>query len=125
MESFQKKSTRYLLSVVVVYALLVASHQGEFWPFSIYPMFSQAGKPWSRAIMRDMSSTPENKRWETTTLDNLHGVPVSLREYGVDQIDYANYVSKTTDWTWDRKSAFQQMLGKENIQEKKTNDNAS
>lgn len=118
MESFQKKSTRYLLSVLLAYAVLVAPHKGEFWPFSIYPMFSKAGQPWSRAIVRDMSSVPDSLRWKTTTLNNLQGSPVSLQDYGVDQIDYANYVSKTKNWTWDRQWALQQMFGEENIKDK-------
>lgn len=119
MKSFQKKSTRYLLSALLAFAILVAPHEGEFWPFSIYPMFSKAGKTWNRAIVRDMSSVPDSLHWETTDLYNLPGSPVSLQKYGVDQIDYANYVSKTKNWTWERQLAFQQMFGKENIKDKR------
>lgn len=119
MGSFQKKSSRYLLFVLVIYAVLVAPHEGEFWPFSIYPMFSKAGQPWTRAIARDMTSTPEQQRWETTDLQGLHGSPVSLQDFGVDQIDYANFVSKTDHWDHKRQTALQQMFGSQNLADKK------
>lgn len=118
MKSFQKKSTRYLLSVLVVFVLLVAPHEGEFWPFSIYPMFSQAGNPWTRALVRDVTETPDSLKWKTTDLENLHGMPVALQDYGVDQIDFANFISKTQHWTPKRKQALQVMFGKENIKDR-------
>ena len=52
--TFRRKALRITLGTLIVYALLVATHLGEFWPFSIYPMFSQAGNPWSRAVVREM-----------------------------------------------------------------------
>lgn len=115
MESFQKKSIQYLLAVLVVFALLVAPHEGEFWPLSIYPMFSQAGNPWTRALVRDVSATPDSLKWKATDLEGLNGTPVALQEYGVDQIDFANFISKTETWTPKRKKALQVMFGKENI----------
>jgi hypothetical protein len=118
MESFQKKSTRYLLSVLLVFTLLVATHKGEFWPLSIYPMFSQAGNPWTRALVRDVSTTPDSLKWETTDLEGLNGNPVALQKYGVDQIDFANFISKTDTWTPERKRALQVMFGKENIKDR-------
>lgn len=57
----QREDLRYAFSQVlppncrrglVVYGLLVAIHLGEFWPFSIYPMFSQTGNPWTGAAER-------------------------------------------------------------------------
>lgn len=118
MESFQKQSTRYLLLTLLAYALLVAPHEGEFWPFSIYPMFSQAGNPWTRALVRDVSATPDSVKWQATDLENLNGSPIALRELGVDQIDFANFISKTEMWTSQRKSALQVMFGEENIKDR-------
>lgn len=118
MESFQKQSTRYLLSVLVVFALLLAPHEGEFWPFSIYPMFSKAGNPWTRALVRDVTDTPDNLKWKTTDLETLQGTPVVLQDFGVDQIDFANFISKTKTWTPERKRALQVMFGKENIKDR-------
>lgn len=53
---FPKRALHIVGGVLVVYALLVATHLGEFWPFSIYPMFSQAGTPWTRAVVRELPS---------------------------------------------------------------------
>lgn len=115
METFQKKSVRTLLILLAAFALLVAPHEGEFWPFSIYPMFSKAGKPWSRAVVRDVTNVPDSLRWQVTDLDNLNGSPVALREYGVDAIDFANFVSKTKEWDLERRLALQTMFGKEQL----------
>lgn len=118
MNSFQEKSTRYLIAVFIVYGLLVAPHEGEFWPFSIYPMFSKAGNPWTRALVRDVTNTPDSLKWQSTDLQSLNGSPVALQDYGVDQIDFANFVSKTKEWTPQRKQALQVMFGKGNIKDR-------
>jgi len=112
---FQQKASRYLLSVMLVYALLMATHKGEFWPLSIYPMFSQAGQPWTRALVRDVTNTPDSLKWQPTDFDELNGAPVALQDYGVDQIDFANFVSKTEDWNEKRRKALQKMFGREQI----------
>ncbi len=97
-----KKSIKVLGLTFLVYALLVATHLGEFWPFSIYPMFSQAGNPWSRSIVRDMSDVPLDQEgaisWDVVDANHLPGRPVALTSHGVDPIDLANFVSKTKGW---------------------------
>lgn len=119
MNSFQKKTTRCLIAVFLVYGVLVAPHEGEFWPFSIYPMFSQAGNPWTRALVRDVSDVPDSLIWQSTDLQTLNGSPIALQDYGVDQIDFANFVSKTEEWPPKRKQALHVMFGKENIKDRK------
>ncbi|HAH51303.1 MAG TPA: hypothetical protein DCL80_08560 [Balneola sp.] len=109
--SVQKKSIKITLISLLFYSLLVATHEGEYWPFSIYPMFSKAGNPWTRALVRDVSNTNPDELWETTTLDNLNGNPVSMKSIGVDQIDYSNFVSKTKEWDEKRILALRNMLG--------------
>ncbi|GAB5408705.1 MAG: hypothetical protein BalsKO_10700 [Balneolaceae bacterium] len=49
----------------------------KYWPFSLYPMFSQAGNPWTRAIVTDISSSDEQDIWETTSLAEINGVVVA------------------------------------------------
>ena len=100
---------------LIVYGLLVATHLGEFWPFSIYPMFSKAGQPWTRAMVMDVTGLEESEIWERTRLENRVAEPVSVRAQGVDQIDFSNFVSKTENWTDSRKEALQEMFGTENI----------
>ncbi len=101
--------------ILLVYAALVATHEGEFWPFSIYPMFSQAGNPWTRAIVLDVTEVPDDEIWNQRTLTDLSVEPVPVRNYGVDQIDFSNFVSKTTHWTESRRNALRSMFGSENI----------
>lgn len=105
MSDFKDKSLKITLITLLVYALLVATHEGEFWPFSIYPMFSQAGNPWTRAMVTDVTDVPESLIWDTRERDHQHGPPVSVKQYGVDQIDFSNFVTKTRNWTPQRKRA--------------------
>ena len=96
---------------LLVYALLVAPHEGEFWPFSIYPMFSQAGNPWTRAMVLDVTTKPDSELWERQPLDNRDSDVVAVGDYGVDQIDFSNFVVKTQNWTPSRRSALKEMFG--------------
>jgi len=108
-KALTNKARTIISTVLVVYALTVAMNLGEFWPFSIYPMFSQGGNPWSRALVREI---PEGEQvsWEMTDLDNLPGLPYGVASNGVDPIDLANFVSKTQTWNSVRVSALSFML---------------
>ncbi|GAB5486203.1 MAG: hypothetical protein Pars93KO_26370 [Parasphingorhabdus sp.] len=114
--SDKKRSIRITLITFLLSAILLATHEGEYWPFSIYPMFSQAGNPWTRAIVTDISSSDEQDIWETTSLAEINGVVVGMRSIGVDQIDFSNFVSKTKDWNPKRVQALRTMLNEENFQ---------
>jgi hypothetical protein len=94
----------------MVYAILVATHLGEFWPFSIYPMFSQAGKPWSRTVVRDVSGAPSAQRWTTVGRSDLPGSAVPLAQYGIAPEDIANFVSKTKTWNTARLAGLQKVF---------------
>ena len=96
------RAARVLGLTLAVYALLAAANEGEFWPASIYPMFSVAGRPWTRALVRDVAAVPDSTRWRVTDLDGLPGRPVVLPDIGIDPIDFANFVSKTRTWDEDR-----------------------
>lgn len=116
MKSTQAKQGMKAIGVIfLAYAILVAPHEGEFWPFSIYPMFSQAGNPWTRAMVLDVTHLDEDEIWETRSLENMRGNPVPVGNYGVDQIDYSNFMSKTENWTEPRRMALIRMFGAENI----------
>ncbi len=114
-ESLTKRGMKVLGIVLIIYAALVATHEGEFWPFSIYPMFSQAGNPWTRAMVIDVTDTDDELIWQVQEPGNLHGRPVPVRQYGVDQIDYSNFMSKTENWTSDRMDAVLAMFGSHNL----------
>ncbi|MBN2732827.1 MAG: hypothetical protein JXR26_10400 [Balneolaceae bacterium] len=115
MNLFKQRAFKILMGTFVVYGILVATHKGEFWPFSIYPMFSQAGNPWTRAIVRDVTHTPDSLVWETTDLEHIQGSKVALKKVGVDQIDFSNFISKTEQWDTNRKNALIRMFGPKNL----------
>jgi hypothetical protein len=110
MTDLHRRSLRLFGGTLLVYALLVATHLGEFWPFSIYPMFSQAGNPWSRAVVRSVPDVPRDASWDTLTVEALPGEPFALEDHDVDNIDLANYVSKTETWNASRRSALQRLF---------------
>ena len=94
-----KKSTKVLLYTVLVYGILVATHRGEFWPFSIYPMFSQAGNPWTRALVRDVTNDSLKQDWTDKRMDQLPGRQFAMDSVGINQNDLANFISKNKKWS--------------------------
>ena len=91
------KSLRVLLVTTFVYALLVATHLGEFWPFSIYPMFSNAGRSWSRAVVREIAPDAVLP-WRPVSIDSLPGRALPLAPRRLSAIDLANFVAETDVW---------------------------
>lgn len=118
-EKDSKHGVKVIGVTMLVFAILVAPHEGEFWPFSIYPMFSQAGNPWTRAMILDVSGYDEEEIWQQRTNQDFIGDPIAVREYGVDEIDFSNYVSKTEDWTNRRREALRTMFGLYNFDQNK------
>lgn len=105
----------FLLSTV-----LVASHKGEFWPFSIYPMFSQAGNTWSRALLIEISPDDSTGLWTEKSIGSIDQNRIlSVKELGVDQIDYSNFISKTETWTPSRIAALQKLFPESVLKGKK------
>jgi hypothetical protein len=107
-----RRAVRILGVAFLLYAALVATNEGEFWPFSIYPMFSQAGNPWSRSVVRAVP-LDEAPNWRVVGAEDLPGRGYPLLAYGVDPIDLANFVKKTERWTPSRSQALRQMLAPE------------
>jgi hypothetical protein len=98
-----RRAGRLLFGTLLVYALLVASHAGEFWPFSIYPMFSQAGDPWSRTVVRDVTADSSALRWTSYDRQALPGTPFPLaRTRGIRSNDLSAFLAGTDTWTPDR-----------------------
>ena len=110
--SLYSKSIRIVGITLLIYAVLVATHLGEFWPFSIYPMFSQAGNPWTRALVREVPDHAERLSWSATSLDDLPGTPFPVMEHGINQNDVANYVTKTSEWTDQRIRGFRSIFAR-------------
>ena len=96
--------------VLAVYTILVATHRGEFWPFSIYPMFSQAGHPWTRVVVRVVPDNPEVLSWQTVPLSMLPGAPFETARHGLGDNDITSYVTRTETWTPERRRGFHHLF---------------
>lgn len=96
-----RKGKRILFATLLVYALLVATHRGEFWPFSIYPMFSSAGQPWTRALVREIPPVTAVD-WNDKQKTELPGRVFAMDRVGINQNDLANFISKNEEWSADQ-----------------------
>ena len=105
-----KRAFRILVGTLLVYGVLVATHLGEFWPFTIYPMFSQGGQPWSRVVVRDVAASPDAIQWRPSSVSTLPGQPFPLAKHGISPIDLANFVSKSERWDSARVAGLKQMF---------------
>lgn len=99
-----RPKTKWMWRIFLLNLVLVGFHLGEFWPFSIFPMFSKAGQPWSRAMIVEvplnqgtLDQSPDV--WEPLDINIQALQAVSLGERGIDKIDFSNYVGKTNQWT--------------------------
>ncbi len=110
MTAINRRALVLVGAVFILYGALVAANEGEFWPFSIYPMFSQAGRPWHRAVVREVPPGAE-VRWDTLGWATLPGTPYGTQREGrIDAIDVANFVGKTKTWTPQRARALGALL---------------
>ncbi|WP_420317653.1 hypothetical protein [Ekhidna sp.] len=116
---FRKKAGKLLGAIFIVYVSLVATHDGEFWPFSIYPMFSQAGNPWARAVLRDVTDVSDSILWDTYNYPDLPGKPIDVETIGINQIDFSNFILKTQNWDRIRCQALIQMMNADQLEVKK------
>ncbi len=106
-----KRATRALGVSFLAMALLVATNLGEFWPFSIFPMFSSAGKSWSRAIVQKVPETDDGTElWTSFSYQDLPGETLALAPRGLHQNDLSNMISKTSVWDANRRAALQDMF---------------
>ncbi len=103
---------RRALGVVLgLYMALVATHTGEFWPMSVFPMFSQAGQPWTRAVVRELDAA-EPVQWDTLqALAELPGHPFPLNTTPVDPVDLINFVTRPDPWDPRRRRTLQHLFG--------------
>lgn len=102
-----------VLVLLLFGGVLMGTHEGEFWPYSIYPMFSKAGQPWTRAAVFDVSdleTSVMSSLQDSIPLEDMRHRTVPVSRYGVDQIDFSNYISKTRDWTPERTQALRVMF---------------
>lgn len=130
-----KKGGRLIVSILLVYTVLVLLHLGhfgdvwpphesrhelgEFWPFSIYPMFSRGGHPWVRSHIREVADASDPQLWQPRSFDDLPGTPYALGPRGINQNDIANFIAKVRTWDAQRvagiRSVFEDDLRQKNL----------
>jgi len=62
-------------------------------------MFSQAGKTWTRALVREEVDPKDRQIWNESSLDDLPGQLFAMDRIGINQNDLANFISKNEEWT--------------------------
>ncbi len=113
-----RRAGRVVVFALVAYGALVGANLGEFWPFSIYPMFSQGGNPWSRSVVRDVTEA-DSIFWDSHSFAELPGEPYPLLDHGVDPIDLANFLSKSSRWDDQRVAGLHNMFAAHTLEERK------
>lgn len=89
-----------LVITFVVFGTTVSTHLGEFWPFSIYPMFSSAGNPWTRAIVQEVGADETAAlAWQPVAASGLPGETLPLTRHGISQNDLSDLLGRTSQWT--------------------------
>ena len=107
--SARRRAMQAVGAVLVVWALTVLPHHGEFWPFSIYPMFARAGQPWTNALVVEVGPQGSDG-WGPWKLDQLPGTIYPARATGVSAIDLAQMVKLTHAWTDERVGLFRKLF---------------
>jgi hypothetical protein len=90
----QRRFVRVLVGVIAAYLILVALHHGDFWPFSRFPMFARSAKPWSRALLRELTPAEVNGPWRDVSESELPGKNVNLHPLHKSQDDISTVVGK-------------------------------
>jgi hypothetical protein len=108
----QRRAAKVLLAVGVAYASLVGTHGGEFWPFSVFPMFSKAGRPWARAVVRaNPAGFTEEEIAATYSPAALPGTAVALVEHGIPQNDLSSLAQRAERWGATELETARQLFG--------------
>lgn len=103
-----RRAAKALMALCLAYATLAATHGGEFWPFSVFPMFSVAGRPWARALVRRHEGT----RLEASySLEALPGAPFALTDHGIPQNDLSSLTQRAGRWGPAELEALSQLFG--------------
>lgn len=112
MQQVYKKTKQIFFGVMIVQLLLVATHLGEFWPFSIFPMFSKAGKTWTRSLVRDVSQVSDSTLYweEGFSVDDLPGNSFAMDEVAINTNDVSNTIEKVAVWDEQAKNSIRHLF---------------
>lgn len=88
----QRRFRLLVVGVLAAYALAIGTGDGDFWPFSKFPMFSRAGRPWRRSFVIEVSpeiaAGPLDEIWEK----ELPGKAFPLHRHHINQDDLSAVV---------------------------------
>lgn len=114
--SFYKRAVFLTLSLFVLHAALVATHRGEFWPFSIYPMFSTGAADWQKVVVREVSSDARDVM--ASNLGALPGRSFPLEDQDLSEHDLSNLVARTESWTSERREVLRRFFSTVDLEER-------
>jgi hypothetical protein len=90
--ALERRFVRVGAALLATYLVLALTHGGEFWPFSRFPMFSNARKPWLRATMRELSDAELARPLAEVGERDLPGAPFPLTALEVEQNDLSEVI---------------------------------
>lgn len=109
--SLAARATKALLLTALAYVIIVASHRGEFWPFSTFSMFSGAGRPWTRALVRQVDEPIARAPVVAPySLQALPGRPFTVP--APMQNDLSSLVQRADRWTPEERRAIERALSR-------------
>jgi len=109
--ALRRRAVKALCAVSACYVALIATHGGEFWPFSVYSMFAaSAGRPWQRALVRVVGGAAPTCR-AGCSLGALPGSALPLSEHGIPQNDLSSLVQRAERWSDDDVRTLGAMFG--------------
>ena len=110
-----RRTAAVLIAVLAVYAGLVLTHRGEYWPFSVFPMFSTFRQTWSTPVVREIPGTAGADVWRATGLDLLPGTVFSLDTYGVNLHELRSLFLSNEAWEPQEILSLRSLIGEANI----------
>jgi len=87
-----RRFKQLLGGVIAAWFLLIYTHGGEFWPFSKFPMFARSGRPWSTALVRELSADELAQPLLEVEEQALPGQPFALGRQHINQDDLTSVI---------------------------------
>jgi hypothetical protein len=94
------------IGLLLTYALIAMTGDGEFWPFSKFPMFSRAGRPWTRALAVELAAPVSEQALGEVWEKELPGRPFALHHYQINQDDLSAVMRSYTPPLTDEQTDF-------------------
>lgn len=92
LEAVTKRFRLLGMILLTLYLFLIGTHEGEFWPFSKFPMFSKTGRTWRRALVREIDGPVSSVVWDEVSEDQLPGRSFALGPYRINQDDLSAFL---------------------------------